>query len=110
MNEIKAYIRPALGHKVMEALKAAGAKGLSATHVKGFGLFEDPLTGVYDAEVVEKGSDMLKIELVCPLVDVDRFVNAITQSAHTGKSGDGTIYVSPVLRAIRITTGEEGSV
>lgn len=108
MNEIKAYIRPALGHRVIEALKAAGVTNLSSVHVKGIGLLEDPLTEEYDAEVVEKSSDMLRLEIICMATDVERFVDAIKQNAHTGKSGDGAIFVSPVERAIRIKTGGEG--
>ncbi len=110
MNEIKAYIRPALGHRVIEALKSSGVTNLSVLHVKGIGLFEDPLTEEYDAEVIEKSSDMLKLEIICMETDVERFVDAIKQNAHTGKSGDGAIFVSPVARAIRIKTGEEGLV
>ena len=53
MNEIKAYVRPALGHRVIRALKAAGATNLSAAHVKGIGLFEDPLTEEYDPEIID---------------------------------------------------------
>ncbi len=110
MNEIKAYIRPALGHRVIEALKAAGVTNLSAVHVKGIGLFEDPLTEEYDAEIIEKSSDMLKLEIICMQTDVEQFIDAIKQNAHTGKPGDGAIFVSPIGRAIRIKTGEEGLV
>lgn len=108
MNEIKAYIRPALGHKVIEALKSSGATNLSVLHVKGIGLFQDPLTEEYDAEFVERNSDMLKLEIICMQTDVERFVDVIKQNAHTGKSGDGAIFVSAVARAIKIKTGEEG--
>jgi len=108
MNEIKAYIRPALGHNVIEALKAAGVTNLTLMHVKGIGLFEDPLTEEYDAEVIEKSSNMLKIEIICNHDDVNRFVQIIKQSAHTGTSGDGAIFVSTVARAVKIKTGEEG--
>jgi len=110
MNEIKAYIRPAFGHKVISALKATGVTNLSVVHVKGIALFADPLTEAFDAEVIEKSSDMLKLEIICTQTDVERFVDAIKQNAHTGKAGDGAIFVSPVVRAIRIKTGEEGLV
>ena len=79
-------------------------------HVKGIGLYEDPLTEEYDAEIIEKSSDMLKLEIICMQADIERFVDVIKQNAHTGKSGDGAIFVSPVGRAIRIKTGEEGLV
>lgn len=108
MNEIKAYIRPALGHKVIEALKRAGVSNLSVIHAKGIGVFEDPQTETYDAEIIEKSSDMLKIEIICRREDTDRYVDVIRQTAHTGKSGDGAIFVSEVHRAVKIRTGGEG--
>lgn len=108
MNEIKAYIRPALGHKVISAMKAAGVTNLSVFHAKGIGVFEDPRTEEYDPEMIEKSSDMLKIEIICRKEDVDRFVDLIKQHAHTGNAGDGAIFISPVSRAIRIKTGEDG--
>jgi len=108
MNEIKAYIRPSLGHRVIRALRAAGVTDLSAVHVRGIGLLEDPLTE--ESEIIEKSSDMLKLEIICMQTDVERFVEAIKEHAHTGKSGDGAIVVSPVARAIRIKTGGEGLV
>ena len=110
MNEIKAYIRPALGHKVIGALKAAGVTNLSVIHAKGIGVFEDPQTEEYDAEIIEKSSDLLKVEIICRSADVERYVDAIKQNAHTGKPGDGAIFVSAVERAVKIKTGEEGLV
>ncbi len=110
MNEIKAYIRPALGHRVITALKSAGVTNISAAHVKGIGLLEDPQTKEYDPEVIEKSSDMLKLEIICMHSDVERLVEIIQQNAHTGNAGDGAIFVSPVVRAIRIKTGAEGLV
>ncbi|MEX0736816.1 MAG: P-II family nitrogen regulator [Bacteroidota bacterium] len=108
MNEIKAYIRPALGHKVIGALKAAGITNLSVIHVKGIGVFEDPQTEKYDAEIIEKSSDMLKIEIICRREDVERYVEILKQGAYTGKPGDGAIFVSSVERAVKIRSGEEG--
>jgi len=123
MNEVKAYIRPALGHRVIRALKASGVTNLSAVHVRGIGLLEDPLTEEYDPEIIEKSNNMLKLEIICMQTDmparrsaafrhagVERFVDAINPATrdHTGKSGDGAIFVTPVEWAIRIKTGEEG--
>ena len=108
MNEIKAYIRPALGYQVIRALKAAGMRNLSLLHVKGIGTLEDPLTEEYDAEVIEKSSDMLKIEIICTSHDVETFVGIIKQFAQTGKPGDGAIFISTIGRAVKIRTGEEG--
>lgn len=108
MKEIKAYIRPALAHRVIEAVKNAGATNISAIHVKGLGLFEDPQSKQYDAEFIEQSSDVLKLEIICIDAEVEQYVGAIKANAHTGQSGDGAIFVSEVERAVKIKTGEEG--
>ena len=108
MKEVKAYVRPALSHKVIEALKNAGVTNLSIVHVKGFGLFEDPQTTQYDAEFIEQASEMMRLEIICDADDAVRYVSAIQENAHTGKSGDGAIFVSEIERAVKIKTGEEG--
>ncbi|HLA68343.1 MAG TPA: P-II family nitrogen regulator [Bacteroidota bacterium] len=108
MKEIKAYVRPSLAHRVIEALKQAGATNLSIAHVKGIGLFEDPQTEEYDLEFIEKSSDVLKLEIICSSSDAERYVEVIGKHAQTGKSGDGAIFVTTVERSLKIKTGEEG--
>jgi len=108
MKEIKAYIRPALAHRVIEALKQGGATNFSMTHVKGLSLLEDPQTKEYDAESVERSSEMVKLEIVSKDSDVDRYVQLINKSAHTSNAGDGLVCVTDVERTINLRTGEEG--
>jgi nitrogen regulatory protein P-II 1 len=57
---------------------------------------------------VEKYSKVVKIELVCNDAQVDQAVDAITKGGRTEKAGDGIIFVSPIDRAVKIRTGEEG--
>jgi len=52
----------------------------------------------------------LKLEIVVDDSDVDRTVDTILQHAHTGKPGDGKIFIVPVEDAIRVRTGERGNV
>lgn len=108
MKEIKAYIRPALAHRVIEALKQAGVNNLSAVHVKGIGLFEDPKTEEYDLEFIEKSSDVVKLEIICSDSDANRYTRILAQEAKTGEPGDGAIFVTNVEHAIKIKTGEGG--
>ncbi|MBI5463915.1 MAG: P-II family nitrogen regulator [Ignavibacteriales bacterium] len=108
MKEIKAYIRPALAHRVIEVLKQAGATNISMMRVKGLGLLEDPQNKEYDAESVERSSEMVKLEIVLKDSDVDRYVQLIKEFAHTGNVGDGLVYVTDVERTIKLRTGEEG--
>lgn len=110
MKEIKAYIRPAVAHRVIEALRESGVSNISVVHVKGIGLFEDPQQEEYDLEFIEKSSNMLKLEIICNDAEADRFAQVIKDQAHTGKPGDGAIFITGVQRAIKIKTGEEGIV
>ncbi|MEW6512026.1 MAG: P-II family nitrogen regulator [Bacteroidota bacterium] len=110
MELITAYIRPALSHRVIEALKHSGATNISILHAKGLGLLEDPNDERYDAEFIEKSSAMMRLEIITDGESAERYVRVIQQFAHTGKAGDGIVYVSDVWRTVKISTGEEGVV
>jgi nitrogen regulatory protein P-II 1 len=60
----------------------------------------------FSIEYVQKYTKVVKIELICNNEDSDKLIDVITKYAHTGKSGDGWIFVSPVEKAVRIKTGE----
>lgn len=108
MKEIKAYIRPEISHRVIEQLKISGATNISIVKVKGLGLFEDPNSEKYDMEFIEKSSDIYKIELICLDEEEKKITEVIKREAYTGKPGDGAIFVSEILKAIKITKdGEE---
>ena len=109
MKEIKAYIRPALTHRVIEALKQAGVTNISILLVKGLGLLEDPQNEQYDAEFIEQSSDVMKLEIVSDDAKATRYLQIIKELAHTGNAGDGLIYVTDVQRTVKIRTGEEGT-
>ncbi len=108
MKEIKAYIRPVLAHKVIEALKREGVTNISIAHVKGLGLLEDPASVQYNTEFIEQSSVVLKLEIICDAPDAAHYVQVIQENAHTGKAGDGAIFVTNVETATEIRTGEEG--
>jgi nitrogen regulatory protein P-II 1 len=102
MKEIKAYIRPEISHRVIEQLKKNGATNISIVKAKGIGVFEDPLSEEYDLELIEKSSNIYKLELICKDEDAEKFIQIIKKEAHTGKAGDGAIFVSEIERAIKI--------
>ena len=108
MKEIKAYIRPEISHRVIEQLKISGATNISIIKAKGLGLFEDPISGKYDIEFIEKSSDILRIELFCLDEEEENFTEVIKREAYTGKRGDGAIFVSEIQKAVKITKDREG--
>lgn len=107
MKKVEAVIKPFKLDEVREALSAIGVTGLTVTEVKGFGRQKGHTELYRGAEYVVDFLPKVKLELVVQDEDVERCIEAITKSAHTGKIGDGKIFVTAVERVIRIRTGEE---
>lgn len=107
MKKIEAIIKPFKLDDVVDALAEVGVEGITVTEVRGFGR-QKGRTEVYKgAEYVVDFLPKIKIEVVLPAVLVDSAVEAIRKSAHTGKIGDGKVFVIPVESALRIRTGEK---
>ena len=110
MKEIKAYIRPLGANRVIKELEAAGAKDMTLIRVDAI----KPLTyqgrEVDDASAkcITRYSEVAKLELVCRDDEAQRFVEIIRAGAHTGKKGDGRIFVSHVDEAVNVRTGVTG--
>jgi nitrogen regulatory protein P-II 1 len=85
-----------------------GVTGLTVTEVKGFGRQKGHTELYRGAEYVVDFLPKVKIEVVCDDAVVERAVEAIINSARTGRIGDGKIFVSSVEDVIRIRTGERG--
>ncbi|MBN2679247.1 P-II family nitrogen regulator [Acidithiobacillus montserratensis] len=108
MKKIEAIIKPFKLDDVREALQEIGLAGMTVTEVKGFGRQKGHTELYRGAEYVVDFLPKLKLEVVVGDEMADRAIEAIEQSARTGKIGDGKIFVSAVERVIRIRTGEEG--
>ena len=110
MKEIKAYIRPLCSSRVIKDLEDAGAKDLTLIHVDAIRPlgYQGREVEAASAEYITRYSGVAKLELVCRDEDVKRFVEIICTRAHTGKRGDGRIFVSSVEDAVNIRNGETG--
>jgi len=108
MKKVEAVIKPFKLDEVKEALHEVGIKGITVTEAKGFGRQKGHTELYRGAEYVVDFLPKVKIEIVMEDSMVDRAVEAILHSAHTGRIGDGKIFVSPVEEIIRIRTGERG--
>jgi nitrogen regulatory protein PII len=108
MKKIEAIVKPFKLDEVKDALNAIGVTGMTITEVKGFGRqkgHKEIYRGTeYQVDFIPK----IKIDLVVDASLSDKAVSVITQSANTGKIGDGKIFVLTVEQAIRIRTGESG--
>lgn len=108
MKKIEAIIKPFKLDEVREALSGVGVSGLTVTEVKGFGRQKGHTELYRGAEYVVDFLPKVKVELILADNQVELAIEAIVKAAHTGKIGDGKIFVMPVEQVIRIRTGEEG--
>jgi nitrogen regulatory protein P-II 1 len=106
MKKIEAIVKPFKLDDVVEALTELGIEGVSVSEIRGFGR-QKGRTEIYKgAEYVVDFLPKVKIETVLADELVEAAVSAIQKAAHTGKIGDGKVFVIPVEAALRIRTGE----
>ncbi len=106
MKKIEAVIKPFKLDEVREALLELGVSGLTVTEVKGFGRQKGHTELYRGAEYVVDFLPKIKVEVVIAEAMLDSAVDAIIKAAHTGKIGDGKIFISSIEQVIRIRTGE----
>jgi nitrogen regulatory protein P-II 1 len=109
MKKVEAIIKPFKLDEVKEALHEVGITGITVTEAKGFGRQKGHTELYRGAEYVVDFLPKVKIEVVMEDSMVERAVEAIQLAAHTGRIGDGKIFVSTIDEAIRIRTGERGA-
>jgi len=108
MKKVEAIIKPFKLDEVKDALHEVGIKGITVTEAKGFGRQKGHTELYRGAEYVVDFLPKVKLEIVMEDNLVERAVEAIQQAAHTGRIGDGKIFVSTIDEAVRIRTGERG--
>jgi nitrogen regulatory protein P-II 2 len=106
MKLVVAIIKPFKLDDVREALAEVGVQGITVTEVKGFGRQKGHTELYRGAEYVVDFLPKIKLEAAVADEQLDRVLEAIQNSARTGKIGDGKIFVSPLEQVIRIRTGE----
>ena len=109
MKKIEAIIKPFKLDEVKEALHEIGLQGLTVLEAKGFGRQKGHTELYRGAEYVVDFLPKVKIEVVLEDDQVERAIEAIVQAAHTGRIGDGKIFVTDVGEVIRIRTGAKGA-
>lgn len=108
MKKIEAIIKPFRLDEVKQALTAVGISGMTVSEVKGFGRQKGHTELYRGAEYTVDFLPKVKIEVLLPDEMLPKAVDAIIESAQTGKIGDGKIFVSSVEEVIRIRTNERG--
>ncbi len=108
MKKIEAIIKPFRLDEVKQALTAVGVSGMTVSEVKGFGRQKGHTELYRGAEYTVDFLPKVKIEVLLPEELLSSAVDAILESAQTGKIGDGKIFVTSVDEVIRIRTNERG--
>ena len=108
MKKIEAIIKPFKLDEVKDELNKIGVLGMTVTEVKGYGRQKGHTELYRGAEYAVDFLPKIKIELIIDDSLVDESVEAIKSKAHTGRIGDGKIFVTSVDEVIRIRTGEKG--
>ena len=108
MKLVTVLIKPFKLEEVREALSDLGLQGLTVTEVRGFGRQRGRTELYRGAEYIVDLVPKLKLEIAAPQEQVEAIVEAVMAAAHTGKTGDGKIFVSRLEQVVRIRTAETG--
>jgi len=109
MRLVTAIIKPFKLDDVRDALAEIGVSGITVTEVKGFGRQKGHTELYRGAEYIVDFLPKIKIETAVTSDLAERVVEAIVQSAATGKIGDGKVFVHKLEEVVRIRTGETGA-
>ena len=108
MKKIEAIIKPFKLDEVKDALQEANLQGITVLEAKGFGRQKGHTELYRGAEYVVDFLPKVKLEIIVADDMLETALESIKNAAHTGRIGDGKIFVSDVAEAIRIRTGETG--
>jgi nitrogen regulatory protein P-II 1 len=107
MKLVTAVIKPHRWEDVRAALEQVGVRGMTVSEVSGYGRQKghtEVYRGAeYDIALVPK----IRIEIVVEDADAEGVVDAVLTAAHTGRIGDGKVWVAPVERLVRVRTGDQ---
>lgn len=106
MKLVTAVFKPSRLDDVIDALKEAGATGLTVSEVRGYGRQQGKTEVYRGAEYEVRLLPKVQIDIACSNEMVDTVCDTITKAANTGTIGDGKIFVRPLDTVIRIRTGE----
>ena len=110
MKLIKAIIKPFKLEEVKDALSEIGVEGMTVSEVKGFGRQKGHTEIYRGSEYTVDFLPKVKLEIAVADEIVNKVVDAIVSASHTGKLGDGKVFIIPIEEAVRIRTGEKGDV
>ena len=108
MYLVTAVLKPHRLEEVTSALKDLDVSGITISEVQGFGRQRGHTEVYRGSEYQVDYVPKVRVDVVCDASDADKIADVIAESARTGKIGDGKIWITEIVRAIRIRTGETG--
>jgi nitrogen regulatory protein P-II 1 len=109
MKLITSIVKPFTLDDIRSSLEQLGVLGMTVSEVQGYGRQKGHTEVYRGAEYAVDFVAKLRVEVVTDDVNVEKVIDAIVGAAHTGKIGDGKVWVTPVENVIRVRTGERGS-
>ena len=109
MKMVTAIIKPFVLEDVKGALEQLGVLGMTVSEVQGYGRQKGHTEVYRGAEYSGDFVPKVRIEVVTDDSAAEKVVDAITETARTGKIGDGKVWVTPVESVVRVRTGERGA-
>jgi len=109
MKRVEAYIQPFMLTRVLHELRDVHAHGLTVMDVRGFGREKDESYPHHSADYAVDFTPKLKLELLCQDEQVETIVEAILKGGHSGRRGDGKVFVTNVERIVSVRNRETGN-
>jgi len=109
MKLITAIVKPFTLDDIRSSLEQLGVLGMTVSEVQGYGRQKGHTEVYRGAEYAVDFVAKLRVEVVTDDANVDKVIDAIVETAHTGKIGDGKVWVTPVDTVVRVRTGEHGT-
>lgn len=104
MKKVEAFIQPYMLSHVLKELREIHAHGLTVTDVRGFGRQKDESYPHHTTDFTVDFTPKTRLEILCRDEDVEGYVDAIVRGAHTGRLGDGKVFISNIERVVSIRT------
>jgi nitrogen regulatory protein P-II 1 len=108
MRYIVAILPPDRYDAVIDSLSAHHVRGVTVSEAMGFGQEHDPADPGHPARLGVAMTKRLRLEVVCRTEEVEGILAALYDAGHTGRRGDGQVFVLPLYDALRLKTGERG--
>ena len=108
MKRVEAYIQPFMLTRVLHEIRAIHVPGVTISDVRGFGREKDESYPHHSEDYAVDFTPKVKLEVLCHDAEVEALVDAVLKGAHTGRKGDGKVFVTDVEKVVSIRSRQTG--